>query len=102
MKNNDKLINYRAYFLIFQIAHGFQFPRNLEIRSKNYLDVTGIGGRVNGPSKTNGIVPLYCDGYLLKQEGCISWIRCGGGNALANVHYERMAHSTDGVKVFIN
>ena len=48
--------------------------------------------------KTNGVVSLDCDGYSLEQEGCFSWIRCGGGNALANVPYERLALSTDGAK----
>ena len=72
----------------------------MEIRSKKYLGVTGFGGRLKGAGKTNGIVSLYCDGYSLKQEGCFSRIRCGGGNALANVPYKRLALSTDGAKCF--
>jgi hypothetical protein len=31
--------------------------------------VTGVGGRLEVAGKTNGIIPLHCDGYSLKQEG---------------------------------
>jgi hypothetical protein len=57
--------------------------------------MTGVGGKLEGADKTNGIVSLYCNGYLLKQEGCFTRIRRGGGDTLAIVTNKKLAFSTD-------
>jgi hypothetical protein len=47
--------------LDYFFALGTQFTRDLEINERSkYLGVTGVGGRLEGVSKTNGIVSLHC------------------------------------------
>jgi hypothetical protein len=76
------------YYYYFFCALGTQFARDLKIN----------GGRLKDTGNTNGIVPLYRNGYPLKQQGRFTAIRSGGGDAFTNVPNERLAFSADRAK----